>query len=182
MRQTEEVSPRVLATVLCVFLAALVVSSLYAARLAEIHRTERKLFMLREQIARYVSYTAEVGELRKAIARANEEYAEVSALDAENVPFWVLLSRTSRLIDESTWLDRLSISPGGSVSLSGSALSYASVSNTLGNISQDPLFKNVQLRTAYVLQLASEPELYGIGFEIEAFINRGVDLNGVEGQ
>lgn len=173
MRKRPTTAPRGWSLVLGVFLVALVVSSLYAMRLAQIYEAERELLRLREEIDYLTPYLPKSADLQASLKQAEEEYGEVSALDDDNVPFWVLLAKTSNLFDEAAWIERLSIAADGSVSIKGRALSYASVSDTLSSFDSDSLFGTAQLTTAYVFQLIQEQSVYAVGFEMGTSVQRG---------
>jgi Tfp pilus assembly protein PilN len=175
MQKTPQVAPKGLSTILGIFLIASVLSSLYAVRLAQVHRAEQELLRLEEEIAYWSPYLPKNVDLQAALKQAKEEYAEVSVLDEENLPFWVLLARTSDLIDESTWIESFAITADGRVSIKGSALSYASVSDTLGNFRNDALFGSPQLASAYVFEVAQANDLYAVGFEMTASAKRRAD-------
>ena len=95
LQKPPQVAPKGLSAVLGIFLIAFVLSSLYAARLAQIHRAEQELVRLEEEIQHWSPYLPKNADLQAALKQAKEEYAEVSVLDEENLPFWLLLARTS---------------------------------------------------------------------------------------
>lgn len=175
LQKPPQVAPKGLSAVLGIFLIAFVLSSLYAARLAQIHRAEQELVRLEEEIQHWSPYLPKNADLQAALKQAKEEYAEVSVLDEENLPFWLLLARTSDLIDESTWIESFAIAADGRVSITGSALSYASVSDTLNNFRNDAMFGSAQLASAYVFEVSPASDLYAVGFEMTASAKRRAD-------
>jgi Tfp pilus assembly protein PilN len=181
-RRQPGISSQTLSWVLVAFLIVSTLSSLYAARLAAIHRAELELRRLEEEVEYYSAFQPEVSRLRSALKQAQEEYAEVSMLDEGNAPFWVLLAKTSQLVPEAAWIERFEIAANGSVSIDGNALSYAAVADTLKQFDEDSLFSTAQLRTAYVFDLVPGMGRYAVGFQMGTSVVRGGGLDGAAGQ
>ena len=175
MQKPPQVVPKGLSAMLGIVLCVFILSSLYAAHLAQIHRAEQELLRLQEEIDFLSPYLPKNVDLQAAPKQAKEEYAEVSVLDEENLPFWVLLAKTSDLIDESAWIESFTITADGRVNIRGSALSYASVSDTLNNFRNDALFGSPQLAAAYVFEVAQASDLYAVGFEMTTTAKRRAD-------
>lgn len=175
MQKPPQIIPSGVPSILGICLVVVILSSLYGARLAQIHDAEQELLRLQEEIEYFSPYLPKNVDLQAALRQAKEEYAEVSVLDEDNLPFWALLAKTSTLIDEAAWIERFTVAPDGKVSIKGNALSYASVSGTMNSLRKDSTFGSPQLNTAYTFQVPQSGGLYAVGFEITTSAVRRVD-------
>ena len=122
-----------------------------AAETAEINR---KLVVLRLQVAEVLALEAKINDLK---ARENL----LQSLEAREVPWSEMLIDLAERTPRDAWLANATVGGGGSsglsLTLSGSALSYTSVARFMMTLTGSPYYNDVDLQAAQRATLGATP-------------------------
>ncbi len=140
------ISPRtVLLAGFAVLIAILVVLTVYLN--ARNSRLARESAQVQVEIDALRPQVAQVQDLERSIAELREKQQLLQQLESTRVPWQTVLTEISQVIPRDIWLQGITTGQGGTISIAGRGLSYATVARFMLNLDASPVFDTVDLST-----------------------------------